>query len=178
MTIMETLSTASFTRTDSPLGPLLLTGRPTPAGRFALTGIFFEAEHHAEGAIEPSSVEDREPFEPALRQLGEYFAGRRTSFDLELAPSGTPFQERVWLALREIPYGTTTTYGAIARAIGQPTSSRAVGAANGKNPLSIVVPCHRVIGQDGTLTGYAGGMEMKRALLELEGSQRSLAQVV
>ncbi|MCY4438775.1 MAG: methylated-DNA--[protein]-cysteine S-methyltransferase [Deltaproteobacteria bacterium] len=104
----------------------------------------------------------------ATGQLGEYFAGRRQRFDLPLAPSGTAFQLRVWQALREIPYGVTCSYGEQARAMGQPRAVRAVGAANGRNPLPIVVPCHRVIGGDGRLTGYAGGLEIKRFLLELE----------
>ncbi|HVJ94578.1 MAG TPA: methylated-DNA--[protein]-cysteine S-methyltransferase, partial [Labilithrix sp.] len=97
-----------------------------------------------------------------------YFAGQRTSFDLELAPRGTPFQRDVWRALLSVPYGRTTTYSAIARSIGRPLAVRAVGAANGRNPLAIVVPCHRVIGNDGSLTGYAGGLDNKRFLLELE----------
>ena len=97
-----------------------------------------------------------------------YFTGELTEFDLPLAPTGTPFQSRVWAGLREIPYGVTLTYGELARRIGQPTASRAVGLANGKNPLSIIVPCHRVIGSDGSMTGYGGGLERKRFLLALE----------
>jgi methylated-DNA-[protein]-cysteine S-methyltransferase len=100
--------------------------------------------------------------------------GKRTSFDLPLAPLGTEFQRRVWTALAAIPYGTTTTYAAIARSIGKPRAVRAVGTANGKNPLSIVVPCHRVIGKNGTLTGYAGGLESKRRLLEIESARTAL----
>ena len=104
----------------------------------------------------------------AARQLSEYFAGDRTDFDLDLAPSGTDFQRKVWTALSQIPYGTTESYGQLALRIGQPTASRAVGLANGRNPIAIVVPCHRVIGSSGTLTGYAGGLERKRWLLEHE----------
>ena len=104
----------------------------------------------------------------AERQLGEYFAGDRTGFDLPLAPAGTPFQRRVWETLCEIPYGGTISYGELARRIGQPTASRAVGLANGKNPISIVVPCHRVIGSSGKLVGYGGGLARKQTLLELE----------
>jgi methylated-DNA-[protein]-cysteine S-methyltransferase len=100
--------------------------------------------------------------------------GKRTCFDLPLAPLGTEFQRRVWTALAAIPYGTTTTYAAIARSIGTPRAVRAVGTANGKNPLSIVVPCHRVIGKNGTLTGYAGGLESKRRLLEIESALTAL----
>lgn len=104
-----------------------------------------------------------------VAQLGEYFAGARRSFDLELAPHGTPFQLRVWQALREIPYGQTISYAELARRIGQPSAMRAVGAANGRNPIPIVVPCHRVIGKDGGLTGFGGGLPCKQALLALEG---------
>ncbi|MSQ30511.1 MAG: methylated-DNA--[protein]-cysteine S-methyltransferase [Dehalococcoidia bacterium] len=103
------------------------------------------------------------------RQLRAYFAGERATFDLPLAPRGTAFQQRVWLALRAIPHGRTTTYGAIAAAIGQPSAARAVGLAIGRNPLAIVVPCHRVIGAGGALTGYAGGLDRKRWLLAHEG---------
>lgn len=107
------------------------------------------------------------------QQLGEYFAGARTEFDLPLAPDGDSFQQRVWTQLRTIRYGETCTYGALARAIGQPGAAQAVGAANGANPISIVVPCHRVIGADGSLTGYAGGLDRKRFLLELEESEET-----
>ena len=106
------------------------------------------------------------------RQLAAYFEGTSTSFELVLAPHGTPFQRDVWRALARIPYGTTTTYSAVARMLGRPDASRAVGAANARNPLSIVVPCHRVVGQSGALTGYAGGVANKRALLELEARAR------
>ena len=112
----------------------------------------------------------------AERQLGEYFRGERRLFDLPLAPRGTDFQQRVWQALREIPYGETRSYGQIAERIGQPTAVRAVGAANGRNPLSIIAPCHRVIGANGDLTGFAGGIETKRFLLALEkGSVQAIA---
>ena len=105
----------------------------------------------------------------APAQLREYFAGTRRTFDLPLAPRGTAFQQRVWAALRAIPYGETCTYGELAAAIGSPSASRAVGMANHHNPIPIVIPCHRVIGANGTLTGYAGGLEIKRKLLALEG---------
>jgi methylated-DNA-[protein]-cysteine S-methyltransferase len=107
-------------------------------------------------------------------QLDEYFAGERREFDVPIRPMGTAFQLRVWEVLLRIPYGVTTTYGAMAREIGQPTAMRAVGAANGRNPISIIVPCHRAIGADGTLTGYAGGLQRKRALLELESTAMPL----
>lgn len=106
----------------------------------------------------------------ARRQLDAYFSGQRTAFDLPLDPEGTPFQQRVWQALRDIPFGETRSYGAIARAIGQPNAVRAVGAANGRNPISIVVPCHRVIGSDGSMTGFGGGIANKRWLLAHEAA--------
>ena len=110
------------------------------------------------------------PFAAAVAQLEAYFAGRRRAFDLPLAPAGTPFQLEVWQALRGIPYGETISYGELARRIGNPRAARAVGLANGANPLPIVVPCHRVIGADGTLTGFGGGLPTKQALLALEGA--------
>lgn len=114
--------------------------------------------------------------EAAATQLREYFAGERTDFELTLAASGTPFQHRVWAALCEIPFGVTWSYGELATHIGQPTASRAVGLANRRNPIAVVVPCHRVIGASGTLTGYAGGVERKRWLLDHEsGDQPRLA---
>jgi len=105
----------------------------------------------------------------ARQQLAEYFAGKRRDFDLTLAPRGTEFQQEVWAALRTIPFGATCCYADIAERIGRPSAMRAVGAANGKNPIAIVVPCHRVIGRDGSLTGYGGGLDRKRWLLEHEG---------
>ena len=112
----------------------------------------------------------------AREQLGEYFAGRRRRFDLSLAPSGTAFQLHAWQALQDIPYGATCSYGEQARAMGQPRAVRAVGAANGRNPIPIVVPCHRVIGGDGRLTGYAGGLDIKKFLIELEGRHVNAAE--
>jgi methylated-DNA-[protein]-cysteine S-methyltransferase len=115
-------------------------------------------------------VEDRNsgPLPEAIRQLGEYFTGQRRKFDLPLRLHGTEFQQRVWNVLREIPYGVTWSYGELARRIDNPNASRAVGLANGRNPISILVPCHRVIGADGSLTGYGGGLERKRWLLAHE----------
>ncbi len=142
----------------TPVGDLLLT-----ASEDALTGLWFGVQPV------PGSRDDSTPVLAAARdQLGEYFAGERTSFDLPLAPSGTDFQLRVWEQLRLIPYGTTVSYGELARRLGAPSASRAVGAANGRNPIAIVVPCHRVIGADGSLTGFGGGMDAKRVLLDLE----------
>ena len=120
----------------------------------------------------------RDPDQPTLqelaRQLTEYFAGKRTVFDLELCATGTPFQTAVWNELQAIPYGSTRTYAQLAAAIGKPNAVRAVGAANGKNPLSIVVPCHRVVGSNGRLTGFAGGLSAKQTLLDLECKQPQL----
>lgn len=110
------------------------------------------------------------PCEPVARQLAEYFAGRRRRFELSLAPEGTAFYQAVWRALTEIPYGRTVGYGELARELGRPQASRAVGRANGTNPIPVVVPCHRVVGADGDLTGYGGGLERKRFLLRLEGA--------
>lgn len=161
----------SMTEHASPLGPLLLA-----ASDAGLHTIYFEAHRHTDPAQRMQWR--RDDAHPLLRracaQLDEYFAGERQQFDLPLAPLGTPFQQQVWRALRDIPYGETATYGRLATAIGKPSAVRAVGAANGRNPLSIVVPCHRVIGGTGELVGYAGGLERKRFLLVLESAQGSL----
>lgn len=151
-----------FFEMRSPLGELLLTSD----GR-ALTGVFME-KHIRGPAIGPGWRESREVFASARTQLDEYFAGERVDFDLELAPHGTAFQRATWKALRGIPYGTTETYGALATRLGAPKASRSVGAANARNPLSIIVPCHRVVGANGALTGYAGGLDRKRWLLDHE----------
>jgi methylated-DNA-[protein]-cysteine S-methyltransferase len=155
----------TYTRIASPLGELLLTAEE---GR--LTGLYLPADRYARHAAAhpgPASRDD-EAFAAARRQLAEYFAGERTSFDLPVAPAGTPFQQRVWSELQRIGHGDTTTYAELATRIGRPTAIRAVGAANGANPVSIVIPCHRVIGSNGSLTGYGGGLEAKRFLLDLE----------
>jgi methylated-DNA-[protein]-cysteine S-methyltransferase len=146
------------TTVDSPVGPLLLTSDGT-----SLTRLLFAAEPDPSWSTDPCPVLDE-----AVRQLGEYFAGERRDFDLELDPVGTPFQLAVWAALRDIPYAETINYGQLAGRVGNPHASRAVGLANGRNPISIVVPCHRVIGANGSLTGYGGGLDRKRTLLELE----------
>jgi methylated-DNA-[protein]-cysteine S-methyltransferase len=160
-----------YTRVETPVGTLLLVGA-SEGSRLALRGIYFDGAPHGSGAVPAAAREDPAAFAEVKAQLDDYFDGRRSAFDLPLAPAGTEFQRRVWTALSAIPYGTTTTYAAIARSIGKPRAVRAVGAANAKNPLSIVVPCHRVIGRDGTLTGYAGGLPRKRRLLELESTHR------
>jgi len=153
-----TNDTTFFTTVGSPVGRLTLVG----AGD-ELVGLHFEGERPPKGAVR----DDRRLRDAAL-QLDEYFAGRRTRFDLPLAPVGTPFQKAVWRALTRIPYGETASYGDIARAIGQPSASRAIGGANHRNPIAIVIPCHRVIGADGSMTGYGGGLDRKRLLLGLE----------
>jgi len=152
----------------SPIGTLLLTG--TKEG---LTGLYMEAGGPDSSAV-MSAVRDTTAFATAKQQLQEYFAGTRRTFDLPLQPEGTPFQVMVWDALREIPYGTTISYQELARRIGAEKAVRAVGAANGANPISIIIPCHRVIGADGSLTGYGGGIERKRWLLDHESGQRPL----
>jgi methylated-DNA-[protein]-cysteine S-methyltransferase len=143
---------------DSPLGPLRLV-----ADEGALTGVYLPSQ------TAPAARPGQTPvLARAAAQLAEYFAGARRDFDVPLAPRGTGFQERVWRELARIPYGETRSYGELARAIGRPSASRAVGAANGKNPISILVPCHRVIAGSGALTGYAGGLDAKRWLLAHE----------
>lgn len=156
--------TTLFTQMASPLGTLQLTAE---GGR--LTGVHFPGQKHDRPAQPHWQRADDEPvLAQARRQLDEFFAGQRSRFDLPLAPQGTPFQQAVWRSLLAVPFGATSTYGAIAEAIGKPSAVRAVGAAVGANPLGIVVPCHRIIGRDGTLTGYAGGLERKARLLALE----------
>lgn len=145
---------------DTPIGTLRLT-----AAGGKLCGIDFEGHYPAEDDSEADPVLDE-----CARQLREYFAGARRDFDLPLAPAGTAFQKRVWQALARIPYGELRAYRDIAAEVERPAAARAVGAANRRNPLPIVLPCHRVVGRDGSLTGYAGGVTLKRRLLELEGA--------
>jgi methylated-DNA-[protein]-cysteine S-methyltransferase len=163
------MSTTFFTTIASPAGPLLLAGNAA-----ALRLIHFRRGRHPFDP-RPDWVEDPAPFERPIAQLDAYFAGSLRDFDLPLAPEGTPFQLRVWNALREIPYGETISYGELARRLGNPSASRAVGLANGANPLPIVIPCHRVIGASGKLTGYGGGLPVKEKLLALERSALSPA---
>jgi len=151
-----------YTTFGSPLGELLLLGD----GR-APRGLYMQ-EAPRPVAVRPNWRRDEAAFAEAERQLTEYFAGDRTGFDVALADQGTPFQRDVWRALRDIPYGETVSYGELARRIGRPRAVRAVGLANGRNPIAVIVPCHRVIGADGSLTGYGGGTARKRRLLELE----------
>jgi methylated-DNA-[protein]-cysteine S-methyltransferase len=138
-------------------------------------GGLYMTEHRHRPPLPEDAVRDDDAFADVVQELGEYFAGERTAFGVPVAfDRGTPFQRRVWAALVDVPYGTTTTYGALARQLGVPGGARAVGLANGRNPVSIVVPCHRVVGSDGGLTGYGGGTERKRFLLDLERGGRLL----
>jgi methylated-DNA-[protein]-cysteine S-methyltransferase len=156
--------TATHTIVDSPLGDLTLVARDG-----VLSGLYFPGHWYMP---EPDvfGVRSERGFEPARRQLGEYFDGERTGFELATTASGDEFQRRVWELIGRIPFGQTTTYGEMAGELGDPTLARKVGGAVGRNPLSVMVPCHRVVGKDGKLTGYAGGLERKRFLLELEGA--------
>lgn len=158
-------SHAHWIAVNSPIGALRLIGDTQ-----GLQAILFPAQALPAGA-QACAIEDApEALRLAALQLGEYFAGCRTRFELTLSPQGTCFQRQVWNALSAIPFGQTRSYAEIARSIGRPSASRAVGAANGRNPLPIVVPCHRVIGANGSLTGFAGGLEAKRLLLRLENA--------
>jgi methylated-DNA-[protein]-cysteine S-methyltransferase len=152
-----------YTLVDSQFGPVLVV-----SDHHGLVGVSFQAASTAVSIEANWSRADRK-LAAARRQFSEYFAGTRRRFDLGLAPHGTPFQQAVWAELCRIPYGRARSYGELAARLGRPGAARAVGGANNKNPLAIVVPCHRVIGADGKLVGYAGGLEFKRGLLELEG---------
>jgi methylated-DNA-[protein]-cysteine S-methyltransferase len=159
-----------FTYLESPIGPLLL-----KSDGEALTGIYMDLPSGPPNGLR-EWTEDRSarPFAEALRQLEEYFKGARRDFDLPMRMEGTAFQQRAWKSLTQIPYGETRSYGEQAKLLGNPNASRAVGLANGRNPIPIVVPCHRVIGADGSLTGFGGGLERKRWLLAHEDAQRPL----
>ena len=159
---MTTLTSTSY---DSPVGTLTLVGGPA-----GLRAVLWPGDRAARAGISRNALVPGEAtvLAATARQLDEYFAGARTAFDLPLDLHGTPFQLAAWQALAEIPYGETRTYTQQAEVIGRPTAVRAVGAANGRNPLSIVLPCHRVVGSDGTLRGFGGGLEVKAALLALE----------
>lgn len=157
-----------YTTVASPIGELLLVG-----DRELLRGLYIR-EGRRPMRIRDSWRRADEPFTEAKRELDEYFAGERTEFEIPCAAAGAAFDRRVWAALERIPYGRTVSYGEIAREVEEPAAARAVGVANGRNPIAIVVPCHRVIGADGTLTGYGGGLERKRFLLELEGAMLTM----
>jgi methylated-DNA-[protein]-cysteine S-methyltransferase len=156
--------TTTTTTFPSPIGPLTLHARDG-----ALTAVWMEDDRDL-----PERPGHAPPLTEARIQLDAYFAGDLRVFDLPLAPEGTEFQLRVWNELRKIPYGETISYGELARRVGDPTAARAVGLANGRNPLPVIVPCHRVIGADGSLTGFGGGLDRKRRLLELEAGVATL----
>lgn len=163
-------TTRTHTVIESPFDPLTLV-----AGGDELCGLYMVQQRHLPELV---TFGDPEPSNPVLveteRQLKEYFAGQRKEFDLPIRFFGTPFQQLVWTALSEIPYGETVSYGQLADRLGRPTASRAVGLANGKNPIGIIVPCHRVVGATGDLTGYGGGLDRKRRLLDFEGEEDAL----
>lgn len=157
---------------DSPLGRMLLVAEDE-----ALSAVYFTDQKYVR---EPGAGwrrdPDAAPLRAARRELAEYFGGRRTVFDVPLAAEGTPFQRAVWKAIAAVPFGATISYAELARRAGRPGSARAAGAATGRNPLSVIVPCHRIVGGDGSLTGYAGGIGRKRALLALESGRASVQQ--
>jgi methylated-DNA-[protein]-cysteine S-methyltransferase len=164
---MKANATTTWCRRETPLGTVRMAARGG-----ALVGMWFDGQKYdARAGDDWREAPDDPVLREAARQLDEYFAGERARFDLALAPDGTPFQQRVWRAVAEVPAGATTSYGEIARRLGCPRSVRAVGAAIGRNPLIVVVPCHRILGAGGALTGYAGGLERKVALLKLEGGR-------
>jgi methylated-DNA-[protein]-cysteine S-methyltransferase len=157
-----------YTTMDSPLGELLLLGDDG-----VLHGLHMQAGRHPI-RIQSSWVRDDEAFAEVRAQLEEYFAGTRDTFDVKMHMDGTAFQRTVWHELTQIPYGETISYGELAKRIGRPDRARAVGTANGQNPIAVIVPCHRVIGANGKLVGYGGGLDNKRRLLELESGVASL----
>ncbi|MFI9050826.1 methylated-DNA--[protein]-cysteine S-methyltransferase [Streptomyces sp. NPDC053427] len=159
---------------DTPVGPLTLVALGD-----ALTGLYMTDQRHRppqETFGTPADPDDP-PFAATIAQLRAYFRGELTTFDLPLALRGTPFQRRVWAALCTIPYGETVSYGRLAEQLGVPTAARAVGLANGRNPVGIIVPCHRVVGANGSLTGYGGGLDRKRRLLDFERTENVLFPV-
>jgi methylated-DNA-[protein]-cysteine S-methyltransferase len=164
-----TVTTGSLwtaTTVASPIGPLTLT-----ASEGRLTSLYMEEHHHAPELPEQGE-HTKDGFEEAISQLEAYFVGTLQKFDLPLSLEGTAFQKQVWAGLLEIPYGETVSYGELARSVGRPSASRAVGLANGRNPLAIIVPCHRVIGANGSVVGYGGGLDRKVWLLQHEASHR------
>src|SRR5882672_4335891 len=166
--ILQLRSALFYTTIDSPVGNLLMA-----ADAQGLRLVSFESSKRA-APVQPDWMEDRSPFAEVIRQLQAYFSGELKQFDLPLAPEGTEFQLRVWNGLRTIPYGETISYAQLAQKVGNPQAVRAVGLANGCNPIPIIVPCHRVIGSDGSLTGFGGGLANKKILLDLESGQLSL----
>ena len=171
------MNPVAYLRHDSPIGPLLLA-----ASDRGLRALYMREQRHVAEQPDPrwvpaagAGAAPAAILERTVRQLDEYFNGRRTEFDLPVDLDGSDFQRTVWHGLRTIPYGETVSYGELARRIGNPKAIRAVGLANGRNPVSIVVPCHRVIGADGSMTGYGGGIERKVYLLALEAKQKGFA---
>jgi methylated-DNA-[protein]-cysteine S-methyltransferase len=162
------MSAVSYTRIESPVGKLLLAAEAQ-----GLRLVSFESSKRAT-PVQPDWKEDKAPFVEVIRQLQAYFDGDLREFDLPLAPEGTEFQLRVWNSLRTIPYGETISYAQLAQKIGNSRAVRAVGLANGSNPIPIIIPCHRVIGSDGSLTGFGGGLSNKKKLLDLESRQMRL----
>ena len=171
ITPAESAGPAVATTLPSPVGALRLVARDE-----GLVAVLWENERPGRVPLGACVEAARHPLlRETTAQLAAYFAGRLTAFDLPLAPEGTAFQRRVWAALRAIPFGETRSYGRLAAEVGSPNASRAVGAANGRNPLSIIVPCHRAIGSNGSLTGFAGGLAAKAFLLSLEARQSGMA---
>lgn len=165
------MTTTCYAHHPSPLGRLLLVGERDPGGRVRLIGCYFSG-HRRGPTVDPAWIEDRDAFVAIGAALDTMLAGAPVSYAIPLAfRGGTPFQRRVWQELRAIPRGETWTYGELAARLAMPGAARAVGAAVARNPISILVPCHRVVGADGSLTGYAGGVERKRALLAIEGAR-------
>ena len=162
--------TTRYAWLDTPIGPTLLTAEGDALTRVSMGAPRESVREEWERASSGPGI-----LAEACGQLADYFAGTRLTFELPLAPAGTAFQRRVWDALCAVPYGDTSTYGRVARALGDPQAVRAVGAANGRNPIGIIVPCHRVVGADGSLTGYAGGLDRKRWLLRHEAAVRGRA---
>lgn len=164
-----TISTLYYRVIDSPIGPLTLAGADSALMYLAMPGQTHVPDHTRWKPAGPGAFRD------VADQLGAYFAGRLTGFDVETDPAGTEFQRRVWAAVQTIPYGETRSYGEIAEQLGSPAACRAVGTAAGRNPIPVIVPCHRVVGSTGALTGYSGGIDCKRSLLALERTSYSSA---
>jgi methylated-DNA-[protein]-cysteine S-methyltransferase len=165
---MNTSLITAQCRIDTPLGAMTLA-----ATELGLAGAWFDGQQHHPGPIDAPVNGAQRWLQQAAHELAEFFAGRRRTFDVPIDARGTPFQRSVWQALQRIPCGELHRYGALAAQLGRPAAARAVGAAVGRNPVSVIVPCHRVVGADGSLTGYAGGLPRKQALLALEGAARA-----
>ncbi len=177
MTDITTITTMTTTASDTEAGVTYTTTVPSPIGPLTLArrdgdlvAVRMQDQRHMAG-VEPSWRRDDDRFDGVVGQLAEYFAGTRTGFDVPMELGGTEFQSNVWAALREIPFGETISYAELARRVGRPDAMRAVGQANGRNPLAVVVPCHRVVSADGSLGGYGGGLDRKRWLLDHEGAR-------